>query len=92
MKTTPAYIQYMTMFLALVATANCIKHLVRLGAWESFGFILFKDLALVAFGVYLFRLSRTTENADLRNLAMYCLHGLLMMSFIGDYAIVLLNG
>ena len=85
------YQQYIFMFLALMATANCIRHLIRLGAWESFALILLKDLAVVIFVTYLFRLSRAIEERNLRNLAVRSMHTLLTVSFVGDAAVMLLK-
>jgi len=88
---SPWYIVYMLMLLAFLAMGNSIKHLMRLGAWESLGFVVFKDLVLALTVAYLFHLSRTSEETRLRSLALRSIWALLMVSSVGDYAVALLK-
>ncbi|MGP8188106.1 MAG: hypothetical protein ACLQKY_18735 [Terracidiphilus sp.] len=86
------YFQYIFMFLALTGMANSTKHLIRLGAWESLAFILFKDLVVTIYVVYFFHIGRATKEMDLRNLAVRAMMALLTISFVGDAAIMFLKG
>ncbi len=80
------------MSLALLAAANCFKHLMRIGAWSAIVFIAIKEVAVIATVAYMFRVSHRAETPNSQNLSVFAMYAVLGVSFVGDTAMVFLKG